>query len=98
MVANPAAASSDPAIRYPAAKPPTAAMVPHTSASPNRARHACHHPALAGVMQPPGTSPAGKAGADPVATATGAAAVTPCALMLVPLINSVPTTLVPPPC
>ena len=43
MVASPAATSSDPEGRYPAAKPATAARVPHTSASPNRTRHARHH-------------------------------------------------------
>ena len=45
MVASAAAASSDPAWAYPAAKPAAAASVPHTSASPNRSRHARHHPA-----------------------------------------------------
>src|SRR6478736_5353191 len=45
MVASAAAASSDPAWAYPAANPAAAASVPHTSASPNRSRHARHHPA-----------------------------------------------------
>src|SRR5689334_6391774 len=45
MVASAAAASSDPAWAYPTAKPAAAASVPHTSASPNRSRHARHHPA-----------------------------------------------------
>src|SRR5215813_10638226 len=45
MVASAAAASSDPAWTYPAVKPAAAASVPHTSASPNRSRHARHHPA-----------------------------------------------------
>src|SRR6185312_4637934 len=45
MVASAAAASSDPAWAYPAAKPAAAPSVPHTSASPNRFRHARHHPA-----------------------------------------------------
>src|SRR4029077_4582992 len=44
MVATTAAPSTDPVGRYPAAKPATAPAVPHASASPNRARHACHHP------------------------------------------------------
>src|SRR5690348_16193470 len=47
-VATAAALSTDPAGRYPAAKPATAPAVPHTSASPNRARHACHHPLVLG--------------------------------------------------
>src|SRR5215831_18580825 len=52
-VASPPAASSDPPFRYPAANPATAATVPHTSASPNRARHARHHrPDLATVPRP----------------------------------------------
>src|SRR3984893_11334416 len=45
MVASAAAASSDPAWAYPVAKPAAAASVPHTSASPNRSRHARHHTA-----------------------------------------------------
>src|SRR6188472_437449 len=45
MVASAAAASSDPTWAYPAANPAAAASVPHTSASPNRSRHARHHPA-----------------------------------------------------
>ena len=94
MVASPAAASSDPAARYPVAKPLKAAIVPHTSASPNRARHARHHPARAGLLRrsaacrpgaaPSGTSPAGNAGMGPVPLAASAAAVTPRMLMLSP--------------
>jgi hypothetical protein len=45
MVARAAAARSDPAWAYPAANPATAPSVPHTSASPNRSRHARHQPA-----------------------------------------------------
>src|SRR5579872_6960341 len=45
MVASTAAASSDPFWAYPDAKPARAASVPHTSASPNRSRHARHQPA-----------------------------------------------------
>jgi len=41
-VASTAALSSDPASRYPAVKPVMAAMLPHTSASPKRSRHARH--------------------------------------------------------
>jgi hypothetical protein len=48
MVATTAAPSTDPVGRYPAAKPATAPAVPHASASPNRARHACHHPLVSG--------------------------------------------------
>ena len=48
MVATAAAPSTDPVGRYPAAKPATAPAVPHTSASPNRASHACHHPLASG--------------------------------------------------
>src|SRR5437660_2976753 len=85
-VASPAAPSSDPAARYPAAKPAAAAMVPHTSANPNRARHARHHLALARALPwsaarlgtaSPGTSPPGHAAVGCVPLAAGAAAVTP---------------------
>src|SRR5580704_13599883 len=106
MVANPAAARSDPAVRYPAVKPLIAAMVPHTSASPNRARHVCHHPALAGAIQrsvarrtdtaPPGTSPVGNADMRPVPLTASAAAVTPRSLMLVPRHPLLPATRVAP--
>jgi hypothetical protein len=100
MVASPAAAKSDPAIRYPVVKPMAAAMVPYTSASPNRARHACHHPAPIGVMRrsagrrpdtaPPNTSPAGNASMC-LASLTGtAAAVTPRSLMLAPRHRQLP--------
>jgi hypothetical protein len=47
-VARAAALETDPVGRYPAAKPATAPAVPHTSASPNRARHARHHPRASG--------------------------------------------------
>src|SRR5450755_2789263 len=69
-VASPAAASSDPACRYPTAKPTAAAPVPHTSASPNRARHACHH--LAGrALSAPADVP-GRPAATPAADPPGA--------------------------
>src|SRR5215813_12966132 len=72
-VASPPAASSDPPFRYPAANPATAATVPHTSASPNLARHARHHrPVLATVPWPaaaPAASPRA-ASPQPVAVCT----------------------------
>src|SRR5437667_10646445 len=67
MVARATAASSDPSWAYPAAKPAKAASVPHTSASPNRARHACHHPAGR-----PGTDGAAASALPAVTTATAA--------------------------
>src|SRR5262252_10457460 len=102
MVASPAAASSDPAVRYPAAKPLTAATVAHTSASPNRAHHPRHHRALAAAMQrpaarhpgtePPGNSPVGGIGVGPAPLTASAAAVTPLSLMLVPRHRPFPAT------
>src|SRR5690242_3515718 len=62
MVASAAAASRDPLWAYPDAKPARAASVPHTSASPNRSRHARHQLA-------------GRSGAD-AATASTPPAVT----------------------
>src|SRR5579871_7005170 len=83
MVASPAAVTSDPAARYPAAKPAAAPTLPHTSARPNRARHARHHllvldsasassapghPATGPAMLPSCvTSPSGSTAAAPVA-------------------------------
>jgi len=79
-------------------KPLKAAIVPHTSASPNRARHARHHPALAlrrSAAPRPGTAlagapPAGNASTGPVPLAIGAAAMTPRMLMLAPRTGSFP--------
>src|SRR5438552_16822072 len=68
MVASAAAASSDPSWAYPNAKPARAASVPHTSASPNRSRHARHQPAAR-----PGTVVAGPASALPAVTIATAA-------------------------
>ena len=102
MVAIPAAASSDPAARYPAVKPPRAAIVPDASASPNRARHARHRPALAAAVRrsaacrpgtaPPGTPLAGNAGTGPVLLVADGAAMTPRMLMLSPRAGSFPST------
>src|SRR2546429_9785269 len=76
MVASAAAASSDPAWAYPAAKPATAASVPHTSASPNRSRHARHHPAR--------RSGTGAASAPPAVTTATAATSTDTPLIAPP--------------
>src|SRR6185437_4224416 len=75
MVASAAAASSDPACAYPAANPAPAASVPHTSASPNRSRHARHHPA-------------GRSGGGDAMIASALSAVTAAPPMDTPLIAS----------
>src|SRR5262245_763038 len=105
MVARAAALRTDPVGRYPAAKPATAPAVPPTSASPNRARHARHHP-LAPASAPswpaasrsaavlPATPPVGDAGPGPVpAAAHDMAAVSPIPAWL-PAVGTSP----PPPC
>src|SRR5579872_6380256 len=62
-VASPAAVNKDPVAQYPAANPATAPTVPNASASPNRARHAPHHPPVPAcaplVAPPPWRPPAG---------------------------------------
>src|SRR6478609_246942 len=74
IVASAAAASSDPVWTYPAAKPATAARVPHTSASPNRSRHALHHPAgRLGTDGAAATAPAPVASGLPAVTTATAA-------------------------
>src|ERR1700752_4240110 len=78
-VASAAAASSDPAWAYPMAKPATAARVPHTSASPNRSRHARHHPADGPVARSAdgGVSPASGCTAVTAATSTDTPLIAP---------------------
>src|SRR5215468_11859693 len=104
-VARAAALRTDPVGRYPAAKPATAPAVPHTSASPNRARHARHHPLAVGsarswpaaglpVAVSPAASPVGDAGRDGVASATHATAAAWPVPALIPAVGTSP----PPQC
>src|SRR5690242_95136 len=76
-VASPAAVSSDPPGRYPAAKPDTAPTVPHTSASPNRARHASHHRRALARMSPAAGAAAVPADVVAAVPAGDAAAIVP---------------------
>src|SRR5215475_13748237 len=101
MVARAAALRTDPVGRYPAAKPAAAPAVPHTSASPNRARHARHHPLAAGWAPTwpaasrsaavlPATSPVGDAGPGPVPPAAPARAAASPILAWLPAVGTSP--------
>src|SRR5690348_10145878 len=92
-VASPAAANNDLPGRYPAAKPATAATVPQTSASPNRARHARHHRRVpAALRRPAGPHAGSPLAAPPQPASPRTASAQPAAVSTFMLVPRIPGT------